>query len=116
MKDKINSGAEVIREALRKRAVKLNMAAVLKELGVPSNLYDAFLAGGDLPAETKQAFVTCLFGGHVIYDPATDKLMATNKAPPSTMTKRPLVTGSVTKTSGLKLPQAPEPPKQPGWT
>jgi hypothetical protein len=76
MKSEIVTGTTLVRQALRNRNRKLNMAGFAKDLGMTSDRLDAFEQGRvALDPETIQALVVkVLFNGHVEFDSGHDAL------------------------------------------
>lgn len=80
------TGTDLVREALRGRNKKLNLAVMAKDLSISNERLDAFANGKlTLDAATMQAVVKVLWNDHVAYDIERDVLTPANKAPPTSL-------------------------------
>jgi hypothetical protein len=117
------TGSDVLRQAVRGR--KMGLAVLAKELHLAAYELEAFVAGGDLPADKLSAIAREVFGGHAQFDPEIDRLRPVNRAEPKAFctAKPPSVSEMNLDRSHLKpraLPKTtakPQPaqPKRPGW-
>jgi len=84
------TGVDVIREALRQRAMKGSLAFISRDLSIPVNsLNDFTFQGADLPAEQLQQLAGHLFGGAATYDVVSRLLRSSNRAEPTVLSVRP---------------------------
>src|SRR4051794_26605162 len=119
------TGVDVIREALRQRAMKGSLAFIARDLSIAVNNLNAFtFQGADLPNDQLQLLAEHLFGGAAIYDVVTKLLKSANTAEPAVLSMRPdpILPKPVDTTprpgpvyaSGPKPPPA-APRTRPGW-
>jgi hypothetical protein len=77
------TGTDLVRQALRGRNKKVNLATTARDLGISSDRLDAFVEGRvTLSPETMQALVDLIWHGHIALDIEHDMLKPANKAPP----------------------------------
>jgi hypothetical protein len=75
------TGTDLVREALRGRNRKLNLAVMARNLNMSSERLDAFSEGRlALPPDIINAIVKELWNGHVVFDADADALTSANKA------------------------------------
>lgn len=80
------TGVDVLREALKQRALKGSLAYISRDLSVPvHNLNDFVFQGASLPPATLQSLAENLFGGAAVYDVVSNLLRSANKAEPITL-------------------------------
>jgi hypothetical protein len=123
MSTEITTGTDLVREALRGRNRKLNLAGLARSLGLPADRLENFAEGKvTLPAETMQAIVKALWGEHTEFDAEADALRPSNRTPPTPLGVHPPKFESVPLNfqTGAPPPQsgyAPAQPKKPrpGW-
>jgi hypothetical protein len=81
--DKIETGADLVREALRGLNRKLNLSNTARDVGLPISTLEDFAENrlAALPPEKLAALVKAIFNGHFEIDAATGLLKSTNKEP-----------------------------------
>lgn len=119
----IVTATDLLRQALRSR----NIAKMAKELQVPAETLNAFVAGQrDLPPTMKQQITSEIFGGSAIYNAELDRLQSSNQAKPAPMSSLPprYVPPKVDYQAGVMTQRGPQPvkpeeptkpTKRPGW-
>ncbi|UQD70491.1 hypothetical protein JEY40_31710 [Bradyrhizobium japonicum] len=110
--DEIVTGTSLVREALRARNRKSNMAGFARDLGIAPDRLEGFAEDKtDLAPETVQAIVKLLWGGHTELDVEHDLLRSANRQKP-----RPFIHPPVFVPAPLNLRPlipGPQPVKRP---
>ena len=70
MSEVITTGTDLIRQMLRVRNKKMNLASLARDLGISSDTLLAFIDGKrSLPIPVLQGLTKELWNGHAVYDP-----------------------------------------------
>ena len=104
MSEVITTGTDAIRQMLRVRNKKINLASLARDLGISSDMLDTFIDGKrSLPIPVLQDLTKVLWNGHAVYDPEVDRLRPARQEP-----AKPLgVLPSLTLPSTFKSPNRP---------
>ena len=108
------TSTDVLRQALRARAMHGHLGVLARDLGIGVMTLEDFAHGrGQLDGARLQALATDLFCGHVMYDPAVDRLRSVSKSKPKPLG---IIPPSVSE-MGLTLPTfaGGPPPPQTGY-
>ena len=82
MSEVIITGTDAIRQMLRVRNKRMNLASLARELGISSDMLDAFIDGKrSLPIPVLQDLTKKLWNGHAVYDPEVDRLRPARQEP-----------------------------------
>ena len=82
MSEVITTGTDAIRQMLRVRNKRINLASLARELGISSDTLHAFIDGKrSLPIPVLQDLTKKLWNGHAVYDPEVDRLRPARQEP-----------------------------------
>ena len=82
MSEVITTGTDAIRQMLRVRNKKINLAILARDLGISSDALQAFIDGKrSLPIPVLQGLTKVLWNGHAVYDPEVDRLRPARQEP-----------------------------------
>ena len=93
MSEGIATGTDVIREMLRVRNKRTNLAILARDLGISSDTLHAFIDGKrSLPIPVLQGLTKELWNGHAVYDPEVDRLRPALQEPAKPLGALPSLT------------------------
>ena len=82
MSEVITTGTDAIRQMLRVRIKKMNLAILARDLGISSDALQAFIDGKrSLPIPVLQELTKILWNGDAVYDPEVDRLRPARQEP-----------------------------------
>ena len=82
MSEVITTGTDAIRQMLRVRNKKMNLAILARDLGISSDTLHAFIDGKrSLPIPVLQDLTKVLWNGDAVYDPEVDRLRPARQEP-----------------------------------
>src|SRR5262245_18912766 len=93
MSEGMTTGTDAIRQMLRVRNKRMNLAILARDLGIPSGTLDAFIDGKrSLPIPVLQGLTEELWNGHAVYDPGVDQLRPALQEPARPLGAKPSLT------------------------
>ena len=82
MSEVITTGTDAIRQMLRVRNKKINLASLARDVGISSDALQAFIDGKrSLPIPVLQGLTKVLWNGDAVYDPEVDRLRPARQEP-----------------------------------
>lgn len=121
--DEIVTGTSLVRQALRARSRKSNLAGFARDVGIAADRLEAFAEDKiDLAPETVQAVVKLMWGGHTELDVERDLLRSANRQMPMSFVHPPVfvppplnLRPTIPGPQPVKKPTATPKPKRAGW-
>src|SRR6476620_2595136 len=93
MSEVITTVTDAIRQRLRVRIKKMNLAILSRDLGISSDALQAFIDGKrSLPIPVLQGLTKVLWNGHAVYDPEVDRLRPARQEPAKPLGVMPSLT------------------------